>query len=140
MPKQKNHANYDVGYGKPPEKTRFQKGESGNPNGRPKKTPKVRETDSELIRRILDEELSTGSGKKVTVREAAFRKAIAKIVEKGDFKSLLKIMDIAPPAQVNEIDYRAEVRQKLADYSKKLKAAGYVIAYREPGKDDEDNS
>ncbi|MCT2541262.1 DUF5681 domain-containing protein [Sedimentimonas flavescens] len=27
---------YEVGYGKPPEKSRFQKGQSGNPRGRPK--------------------------------------------------------------------------------------------------------
>lgn len=29
-------SSYEVGYGKPPENTRFQKGRSGNPNGRPK--------------------------------------------------------------------------------------------------------
>jgi Family of unknown function (DUF5681) len=29
---------YDVGYKKPPEHTRFSKGKSGNPNGRPKNT------------------------------------------------------------------------------------------------------
>jgi hypothetical protein len=28
---------YEVGYGKPPKQTRFQKGTSGNPSGRPKK-------------------------------------------------------------------------------------------------------
>jgi hypothetical protein len=28
---------YEVGYGKPPHTTRFQKGHSGNPKGRPKK-------------------------------------------------------------------------------------------------------
>lgn len=27
---------YDIGYGKPPEETRFSKGKSGNPKGRPK--------------------------------------------------------------------------------------------------------
>lgn len=27
---------YDVGYGRPPEETRFKKGQSGNPRGRPK--------------------------------------------------------------------------------------------------------
>ena len=28
---------YDVGYGKPPKQTRFAKGQSGNPRGRPRK-------------------------------------------------------------------------------------------------------
>lgn len=27
---------YEVGYGKPPKRTRFKKGQSGNPKGRPK--------------------------------------------------------------------------------------------------------
>ena len=30
------HAGYEVGYGKPPMETRFKKGQSGNPRGRPK--------------------------------------------------------------------------------------------------------
>jgi uncharacterized protein DUF5681 len=32
-------ASYEVGYGKPPRRTQFQKGRSGNPGGRPRKTP-----------------------------------------------------------------------------------------------------
>jgi hypothetical protein len=32
------HENYEVGFGKPPKHTRWQKGQSGNPRGRPKKT------------------------------------------------------------------------------------------------------
>jgi len=35
-------AEYDVGYGKPPVHTRFRKGQSGNPNGRPRRTNKQR--------------------------------------------------------------------------------------------------
>ena len=31
-------AAYDVGYGKPPVHTRFRKGQSGNPSGRPRRT------------------------------------------------------------------------------------------------------
>lgn len=34
---------YEVGYGKPPKKTQFQKGQSGNYNGRPKKPRTVEE-------------------------------------------------------------------------------------------------
>ncbi|MBZ9873179.1 DUF5681 domain-containing protein [Mesorhizobium sp. BR1-1-9] len=34
--RKKKPAEYDVGYGKPPVNSRFEKGRSGNPNGRPK--------------------------------------------------------------------------------------------------------
>ncbi len=36
---------YDVGYGKPPQATRFQPGKSGNPKGRPKASRKARPAD-----------------------------------------------------------------------------------------------
>ena len=32
----KKSPQYDIGYGKPPDKHRFKKGQSGNPGGRPK--------------------------------------------------------------------------------------------------------
>ena len=32
-----DNENYEVGYGKPPKANQFQKGQSGNPSGRPKK-------------------------------------------------------------------------------------------------------
>lgn len=35
MSKGSRSSDYDVGYRKPPSKTRFQKGRSGNPRGRP---------------------------------------------------------------------------------------------------------
>jgi hypothetical protein len=35
-PTEGNAAGYEVGYGRPPKHTRFRKGQSGNPKGRPK--------------------------------------------------------------------------------------------------------
>jgi hypothetical protein len=39
MPEQPNTKVYEVGYGKPPKATRFRKGQSGNPKGRPRNEP-----------------------------------------------------------------------------------------------------
>jgi hypothetical protein len=50
---------YQVGYGKPPAQTRFQKGRSGNPRGRP------RRTDPERVKALVIEE----AYRLVTVRE-----------------------------------------------------------------------
>jgi Family of unknown function (DUF5681) len=60
---------YEVGFGKPPERTRFKKGRSGNPYGRPPKKPDLY---SELTK-VLREKITIivdGQPEKVAVQQA----------------------------------------------------------------------
>ena len=53
---------YQVGYGKPPKKSQFEKGVSGNPTGRPKK---ARDVESELLREANSPIIITENGKRI---------------------------------------------------------------------------
>jgi hypothetical protein len=64
---------YEVGFGKPPERSRFKKGRSGNPKGRPRKKPDLY---SELTK-VLREKITItidGQQEKVTVQHALLRR------------------------------------------------------------------
>ena len=99
-PANSNEKSLGVGYGRPPNHTRFQHGTSGNPNGRPKKSRNAKT----IIRRVLD---ST-----VTVREGDRKRSVSKLegiilrqVEaalKGDAKAALAALRMM--AQVGLLD------------------------------------
>ena len=58
---------YPIGYGKPPAQTRFKKGKSGNPTGRPKGTPNF----ATALERAL--------GEQVVVNEGGQRRTVTKL-------------------------------------------------------------
>lgn len=58
----------EVGYGKPPKKNQFKKGQSGNPHGRPKKKLSMKE----MKERIWFSEVTTNQGEKITKVEAFY--------------------------------------------------------------------
>jgi hypothetical protein len=81
-----------VGYKRPPVHSQFQKGESGNPGGRPKKTPDFFEDATE----ILDAQVTgQAKGKPVTlsVMQAIFHTQCLEAL-KGDNAALRRVIDL----------------------------------------------
>ena len=93
---------YEVGYGKPPKKSQFQKGQSGNPSGRPKAVASndglTDDTVKDVSRALRRKVRFTDRGvvKKMTVLEASISKQVHKAVVDGDPKAfgyVLKLME-----------------------------------------------
>jgi hypothetical protein len=74
-----------VGYGKPPKKTQFKPGQSGNPKGRPKGA----KNESTILKNILNRKLEireAGRARKISVMEAILLKFTEDAL-KGNTKS-----------------------------------------------------
>lgn len=77
---------YEVGYGRPPKATQFQKGRSGNPKGRPRGSRNV----STLVQQAMGEMVAinqNGRRRKVSKLEAAFIQQANKAAG-GDLKAV----------------------------------------------------
>jgi hypothetical protein len=76
----------ELGYRKPPKKTRFKKGKSGNPKGRPKGSKNMRTVfQKELNSKIPVKE--NGKSSRITKREAIVKQAVNKAAS-GDPKAM----------------------------------------------------
>jgi hypothetical protein len=97
---------YQVGYGKPPTHTRFQKGRSGNPAGRPIAPRSIRK----LILQLLDEEVSvTENGQKRVL--SRLEVILIRIVNKatmGDQKFLALLLEYT-----SDMDVKLRRRRRL---------------------------
>jgi hypothetical protein len=89
--------NHKVGYGHPPESTRFKKGQSGNPQGRPKGSLNL----STLLMRTLREKvIITENGKRKTVTK--FHAVIKQLVNKaasGDLRASHELLTLTRVAE-----------------------------------------
>jgi|SRR6056297_304883 len=104
---------YEVGYGRPPKSTRFKKGQSGNPNGRPKGAQGITASlKKELLSQIwVTEGQQT---KRISKAEAAAKRVMAKALS-GDLKVLLKLIEIDPQLFGAEAAEAAEDRAKMPE-------------------------
>ena len=90
----------EVGYGKPPEVTRFKKGVSGNPKGRPKGALNVATVFIKTLREkvVVNE---NGRRKTVTKLEAALKQLVNKAAS-GDIRALRQLLDSARDAEAKQ--------------------------------------
>ena len=86
MGNESNKKDYEVGYGKPPKHTRWTKGHSGNPSGKP--------SGSKSWKTLLEEELNReitvfvkGKPEKMTMKQALVRREVQKAVADGDSRT-----------------------------------------------------
>jgi hypothetical protein len=89
-----------VGYRKPPEATRFKKGNSGNPKGRPKGSLNVATVFIKTLREkvVINE---NGQRKTVTKLEAALKQMVNKAAS-GDIRALRELLELARDAEARQ--------------------------------------
>jgi hypothetical protein len=96
-----NKRDYEVGYGKPPSHTRFTKGRSGNPRGRPRGAKNLKTLLSEALNEcvIVTE---NGGRRKVTKREAIITQLVNRSAT-ADWRAIKILLEL-----VREIEGQSE--------------------------------
>ena len=83
---------YEVGYAKPPKVTRFKKGKSGNPKGRPKGSPNV---GTAILKAFNEKVVINENGKRRTITKLdASAKQLANKAAQGDLRALGHLLAI----------------------------------------------
>jgi Family of unknown function (DUF5681) len=104
---------YEVGFGKPPKHTRFRKGISGNPRGKPKGTRNL----ATILERTLREKVvinENGTRKTITKLEAALKQLVNKAAS-GDLAAMRQLSALAASAQIEAAAAQKESGMVEAD-------------------------
>jgi Family of unknown function (DUF5681) len=83
---------YQVGYGKPPRHSRFKRGQSGNPRGRPSGSKNL----ATLLTEALNEPVviaEDGGRRKISKREAMIKQLVNKSA-KGDWRAVKILLEV----------------------------------------------
>jgi hypothetical protein len=106
---------YAVGWGKPPRHTRFKKGQSGNPKGRPPGSKNM----NTLLAKALDEQVTArhkGKLKKFAMREAIPRQLVNKAAS-GDLRAIQLLFVLMPKVEASSLEQRRRAPEPPTDKS-----------------------
>src|SRR4051794_34113838 len=112
MTTKKPAGNYQIGRGKPPKHTRFKKGESGNPSGRPKAQRHQKSLEAIIRDGFFQEVTVTSNGKptKMPALEAVILRQLGMALT-GDVRSAKFVTDIA----FNRIDMKRSLAELVGE-------------------------
>jgi uncharacterized protein DUF5681 len=107
-----------VGYCSPPEATRFRKGVSGNPKGRPKGSLNVITALTKALREkvVINE---NGRRKTVTKLEAALKQLVNKAAT-GDLRALRHLTELAQDAEKQQSLNTSNVKEELNELDREV--------------------
>jgi hypothetical protein len=103
---------HEVGYARPPVHTRFKKGQSGNPKGRPRGSRSV----ATILHKILGEKVSVREGDKVWLisnMEAVVRRLTMKAI-KGEQNAIKTVLALAK--ETDQLEDRPESRSITVEF------------------------
>jgi hypothetical protein len=92
MTKKKFSGNYTVGRGKPPIETRFKKGKSGNPSGRPRKAPTLLDTVAKILAKTQTVNID-GENKSLSMEELFLTSIIQNGIRCKNAKSMMQTLE-----------------------------------------------
>ena len=104
-PESRPARDYEVGYGKPPAHTRFKKGQSGNPRGRPKRSRNL----ATIFDAALDEKVAiveNGRRRKISKLKAAMKQVVNHAL-RGDPKATQRLLRL-----LSQTDSETELGQE----------------------------
>lgn len=115
---------YDVGYRKPPKHTRFRKGRSGNPSGRPKEARNLKTELEEELQELIS--VKEGGVPLIITKQRAMLKRLTAGAVQGDTKAATLLINMInrllhedEPEELSE-DISAEDQAILERFEKQI--------------------